>query len=330
MRPDAGAIWLTWEPHRRTRELAAALQLELVELHAGRGGWRYPRLLAQTAHTVLRHRPALVFVQCPSIVLGLAAVMLKQVFGFILVADLHNEAVSPFNYSSRIYQRIVRLIWSGADICIVTNHALKRLVERSGATTCVLPDRVPALSPAGPSAGRERIVKVVFICTFAPDEPVREVIQAAGILGPGFQLAVTGDPRRLPLDIVLPPNVELTGFLPDAGYEQTLRDADVLLDLTRMDDCLVCGGYEAVAVEKPLVTSDTAALRTLFSRGTVFATHDPLALAAAIVRASEERERLAGEMRTLKQELAVSWAHQCAALVRRIGAISGALQLEPQ
>jgi glycosyltransferase involved in cell wall biosynthesis len=318
MRTTGAGLWLTWEKHRRTRELAHALNLELIELTGGDGLWRYPRLLALTVRCIARRRPSLVFVQCPSIVLGLAAALLKRAYGFTLVADLHNEAVEPFNYSGPLYRALLRRIWSGADICVVTNEPLKRRVEEAGATTCVLPDRVPGLVP-GPRAGApNRIAKVVFICTYAPDEPYLEVIEAARLLGPGVHVGITGDARRLPAPLALPPNVELTGFLSDEAYEQRLRDADVLVDLTRMEDCLVCGGYEAVALERPLVTSDTKALRAFFNRGTVYSRHEPASLAAAVSRALADRARLTAEMKTLKQELARSWSDRRHALQRCI------------
>jgi glycosyltransferase involved in cell wall biosynthesis len=74
-----------------------------------------------------------------------------------------------------------------------------------------------------------------------------------------------------------------------------------------MEDCLVCGAYEAVALGKPLVTSDTAALRNYFRKGTVYTRHDPRSLAAAITYALAHRERLAAEMETLRRELAGDW-----------------------
>jgi spore maturation protein CgeB len=90
----------------------------------------------------------------------------------------------------------------------------------------------------------------------------------------------------------------------------------VIVDLTAIEDCLVCGAYEAVALGRPLVTSDTAALRAYFRQGTVYSRHDSVSLAAAITYALAHRERLAAEMRELKPDLIASWTTQRDALRR--------------
>jgi glycosyltransferase involved in cell wall biosynthesis len=313
------AVWITWQRHRRTRELCRAFGLELLELTwRGRGIVRYPLLAARTALFVCRERPAVVFIQCPSVLLGVWAVLLKRVFRFVLVADLHNEAVEPYNYSFAAYRRALAWIGRSADVCLVTNDALKQIVERGGGRAFVLPDKVPDLHPAAGGDAADAL-QVVFVCSYAPDEPYLEVIEAAGLLDRAVTVHVTGDHRRLPETVQVPPNVRLTGYLSEQDYEDLLRGADIVVDLTRMENCLVCGAYEAVAVERPLVTSDTRALRAYFNRGTVYTAHTVQSLASAIAYALRERRRLAAEMKLLKAELARDWARQGDGLRRLVG-----------
>ena len=92
----------------------------------------------------------------------------------------------------------------------------------------------------------------------------------------------------------------------------------MIVDLTAIEDCLVCGAYEAVALGRPLVTSDTAALRQYFRRGTVYSRHDHASLAAAITYDLTHRERLAGEMQSLKPDLIAEWTEQREALHGRL------------
>jgi glycosyltransferase involved in cell wall biosynthesis len=195
-----------------------------------------------------------------------------------------------------------------ADRTVVTNAGLADIVGRNGGRAFVLPDRIPALSPsgnAGPSGGRH----VVFVCTFAPDEPFAEVVEAARVLGPAVTVHVTGNARRAPRQVVegAPENVRFTGFLPEEAYVDLLARADVVVDLTTREDCLVCGGYEAVALGRPLVTSDTRALRAHFSAGTVHSAPDRHALAAAIREALDDGARLGREMSALKPRLEADW-----------------------
>jgi len=309
------ALWITWEHHRRTLELCHALSIELCELTSPRSrGLRYVVLLARTTICLLRRRPSLVVVQCPSVVLGLWAALLKPLLGFSLVADLHNEAVRPFSILSSTYESVLAFIHATADLCLVSNAHLSDVVERAGGKVFVLPDKLPdmrprAIVPAGPTRS------VVFVCTYAPDEPFREVIDAARGIDPTVTVFVTGSYRRVePLHP--PENVYLTGYVSERDYVALLQTADVIVDLTCIDDCLVCGAYEAVALGKPLVTSDTAALREYFNRGTVYTKHDSQSLAAAMSYALEHSDELAAEMRTLRVELARDWVRQRDALRR--------------
>ena len=151
------------------------------------------------------------------------------------------------------------------------------------------------------------------------------MLDAVRLLEPGWTVSVTGNSRRL--DVALrrsaAHNVRFTGFLPESEYEQLLRDADVVVDLTTRENCLVCGAYEAVAVEKPLITSDTRALRAHFRKGTLYSRHDSESLAAAMRSAAAHKARLVDEMKSLKVELAAEWEEQRAALQELVATHSG-------
>jgi glycosyltransferase involved in cell wall biosynthesis len=305
--PSRKAIWISWERHRRTRELAREFGANLFELTApGSALARYAKLMVQTARILARERPDLLIIQCPSIVLAVWTIVLKPAGRYRLVADLHNEAVEPFNYPFRVYGVILRWIQRAADVSLVTNTALQSVVTSAGGRALVLPDKVPAVEPGLQSAGRSE-AHVVFICTYAADEPYLDVIEAARLLDPAVRVYVTGNAARAAGLPPLPPNVILTGFLPDDAYLALLRDADVLMDLTRMENCLVCGAYEAVALGKPLVTSDTSALRAYFRRGAVYARHDAKSLAEAVGGALRQKDTLAAEMTALRRELDDDW-----------------------
>ena len=165
---------------------------------------------------------------------------------------------------------------------------------------------------------------MAFVCSFAPDEPYIEVIEAARLLSDFAVIHVTGRLGTARIPDVVPDNVCLTGYLPDAEYERLLAEADVIVDLTAMENCLVCGAYEAVALEKPLVTSDTSALRSYFRRGTVFTRHDPVSIAGAIRTAVDRRLALRREMSLLRRNLERQWNSLIPALVNQVsGSVAG-------
>ena len=88
------------------------------------------------------------------------------------------------------------------------------------------------------------------------------------------------------------PNVHFLGYLPEDLYYNNLFKAHVVIDLTTHENCLVCGAYEAMAASKPLVTSDTCALRQYFRDGAIFTQHDYQSIASAVRITFENRERL--------------------------------------
>jgi glycosyltransferase involved in cell wall biosynthesis len=315
-------IWITWERHRRTREIARWLQIPLLELSSSTDGRRrYVGLVLRTTSCLLKERPSHVFVQCPSVVLGLWVVFLKRVLRYVVIVDLHNEAVEPFVNPGRLYHRLLRRIHAGADLGLVSNLALASIVKANGGRTFVLPDRLPTFRPHCAATTRDGPpYSVVFVCSFAPDEPYRAVIEAATFLSDIAVIHVTGRGRSCDLPHSIPANIHLTGYLPDAEYDCLLGAADVVVDLTAMENCLVCGAYEAVALEKPLVTSDTGALRSYFNRGTVFTQHDPCSIATAIRTALNRRVELHREMHMLRGDLETHWNSRVPALVTEIRA----------
>jgi glycosyltransferase involved in cell wall biosynthesis len=205
----------------------------------------------------------------------------------------------------------------------VTNEFLRETIERLGARSIVLQDRIPDLSPAeaAPLAGRSN---VVFICTYSEDEPIDAVFKAAALVPDGMHIYVTGRVPRISHRWTIPGNVHLTGYLTDADYARLLSSADVVLALTTRDHTLLCAAYEAIALGKPLVMSDTRALRDYFTKGVVYTQNDAPALSVALEEATRRRAGLREEMLQFKDDLARPWADR---FVRVRAAVQALTQL---
>jgi glycosyltransferase involved in cell wall biosynthesis len=128
----------------------------------------------------------------------------------------------------------------------------------------------------------------MFISTYASDEPHTELFQAAETLrSKEVTFHVTGKVRT---DILarLPPkpdNVVLTGFLPEPDYWNLLGSCDVVVDLTTMPDCLVCGAYEAIAAGRALVLTGNTPSRELFEDAALYTQNSASAIAASVTEA---------------------------------------------
>ncbi|RFA25153.1 hypothetical protein CAI21_19865 [Alkalilimnicola ehrlichii] len=151
--------------------------------------------------------------------------------------------------------------------------------------------------------------KVLFICTWAADEPYLEVLKAAKRLPASVHIYVTGRSRgrERALEDTVPDNVTLTGFVSEEEFIELLQTADAVVDLTTREDCLVCGAYEATAAEKPLLLSNTKALRSYFHKGALFTDNTAADIARQLLQLRNEHTRLMQEVAELKQDLSLNW-----------------------
>lgn len=301
-------IWITWEKHRRTRELCKAFKLNLFEKNIQLNRLiKHPYLLIWTFFTILHRKPKGIIVQNPSVILALWAIALKRLFGYTLVVDSHNAGLIPslkLNWLKFVYKFIQR----NAEITIITNQNLAEIVKKNGGYPFVLEDKLPTF----PDVRKTKLKgkhNIVCISTFAEDEPYREVINAAKLLNKDCFVYMTGNYKKMLSDVIkpIPSNLIFTGFLSDEEYLALLNSADVILDLTNREDCLVCGAYEAVALEKPMILSDTLALRSYFSKGAVYAKNDSESIKKAISSILPEVEKLSIEIKELKYQLDEKW-----------------------
>lgn len=160
-------IWIAWEKHRRTTELASALKgvkTFQFEISANRL-IRYPYLLYETVITIVREDPDLVIVQNPSLILSLFMVTLGKKMVPRVVVDAHNEGIKPFYSSFDWLLPIYHIIQKRADLTIVTNDELAREVLNNHGKPFVLEDRIPQFGEAKATSLRGQH-NLVFICTF--------------------------------------------------------------------------------------------------------------------------------------------------------------------
>jgi hypothetical protein len=68
---------------------------------------------------------------------------------------------------------------------------------------------------------------------------------------------------------------------------------------------MVCGAYEAMAAEKPLVTSDRKCLREFFEAGTIFTQHEEASLVKAIKTAYVNKKTMTDEISRWKSNILV-------------------------
>lgn len=319
-------VWISWEIQRRNRSLSRKFGARLYEINVRHNRVvRYFISIVRTIRALREENPIMIFAQNPSVVLAWLCVFYGKLCQIPVVVDAHNAGIYPQHGKWKWLNRIAAKIFHIADFTMVTNHSLAEYVARQGGRPLVLPDPIPTFEFSGSFIDRDKLkgkFNVLFVCTFAVDEPYLEVIKAASLLDQDVYIYITGDSKGKDKEYraCIPENIIFTGYLPEEDYVQMLFSVDVIVDLTTRQDCLVCGAYEAVAAGTPLIVSDSEVLRRQFSIGTLFTDNTSEDLARKINTAILSKEVFAQQMRDLKVKLISEWSRakeECERLLDR-------------
>jgi glycosyltransferase involved in cell wall biosynthesis len=290
------AIWITWENQIRNRSMSDMLGVRLITIICrGNRFKRYSFCLFLTFITLLKERPKIVFAQNPSIILNYFLIFARLIFRYKLVSDAHFAGVIAFN-GSKIIQKALDICNRLANLVIVTNEEHNKYICGIGGRAIICEDPLPDISIYFTDEAKTEKT-VFYICSYDVDEPYDLAFKASDILlKDNFKFLVTGNYKKVGINPEEYPNVIFLGYLPEVDYYTRLFQSNIVLDLTESENCLVCGAYESMAAEKPLVTSDTVCLRNYFKKGTVFTRHDEMSIANAIRLGYQERKRLINEI----------------------------------
>jgi glycosyltransferase involved in cell wall biosynthesis len=301
------ASFITWYPHcRRSNSLAVALhgKSHLIHYLRFKRPWQAPfKYLLQTLVTFTRlakDKPELILVTTPPVLAALPVYVYARTTRVPFVIDAHTGVFDNPRWTWLI--GLSRWLSRAAVATIVTNDHLATTVESWGARAVVIGD-LPDIFSAPRSVNLGNGVHVAVISTFSDDEPLEAVVEAARWV-PNVNLHITGDVKRAPHNLRsnTPPNVRYTGWLTEEEYVGLLRAATAVMALTTRDHTMQRGASEAMALEKPLITSNWPILRQIFSKGTVYVDNTVTSIAAGLMAILCDYKRLASEMSELRYE----------------------------
>ncbi len=321
--PD-DCIWITWEEQRRTDVLSAELGISLYRLTSSSNYLlRLLKLSLQTLQILFKNRPQKLIIQNPSMALAVLTVVFKPLFAYKLIVDRHSnfkfDTIDIPSLKYRIFHLLSRYTVRKADLTIVTNNFLAQVVRDWGGRPFILQDKLPSLPFAGETELEgQRNLALVF--SFSLDEPVEEVLLAARRLPSDVVLYITGNWKRLNKSLLedLPPQVRLTGYLSEKDFQTLINSVDAVMAFTDQDHTLLCSAYEAIALGKPFLTSDTSALKSYFRKGVLFTKHDANSLVKAMGMILEESHKRSCMIKELAELLSEEWSPRFRNLVKEI------------
>jgi hypothetical protein len=279
----------------RSEEIAAAIGGE-ARCFFPPGPKRRPPVLLRwllsaigTVGYLLARRPRAIIVTNPPVFAALVAGACARVLGVPLIVDSHpgGFGVQGDRVAARL-QALHRFVVRRSALVLVTEVGWAEVVGSWGASAAILHEAPGEWRGTKPV--RHRNLEVLVVGRLAADEPVWVVLDAARAR-PECDFVVTGDPDRLPADVVAsaPANVTFVGFLAAADYRAAVEGCDAVLTLTTEPSSVMRAAYEAVYALRPLVLSDWPVARQLFPHA-LYAANDGAAIAGAIAALDTDYE----------------------------------------
>jgi hypothetical protein len=208
----------------------------------------------------------------------------------------------------------------GALTTLVHNKSQKKIVERWGCRYFVI-GFTPGDYPAGERFPLHGELNIAMACSYVDgDEPIEVVLEAARRLSK-VNFYFTGNSNLLPSRVLAktPNNCHFVGFLPYGQYIGLLRGVDAIMVLTNLNHTVLMGGFEAVSLGKPLITSDWPILKDYFSLGTVYIPNTVEGVCAGVYRTQFEHETLQREILRLRDRLENEWRQKLRELQDLLG-----------
>ncbi|HSK90955.1 MAG TPA: glycosyltransferase family 4 protein [Euzebyales bacterium] len=321
------SLFLVWGPPShgpRSKVFARALGIDVVFLHATRrrgllvAPWKYAYQAVATVALLARRRPRVVLVQSPPSIAVAVVWAYAALSGARFVVDAHSAALDTWYWARPAW--LHGFLARRAAATIVTNEHFAARIRAQGGHAVVVHD-IPATFTIGDPPPLADGFRIVVVNTFAPDEPLDEILAAAAEV-PDVTFYVTGDLARPGARSPngAPPNVRFTGFIADEAYFGLMDAADAVLCLTTRDHTMQRGACEALSMGRPIITSDWPLLRSYFRLGTVHVATDAAAIRDGIERLVRDHEHYRRGIRELRTEQARQWEAARTALLAALRA----------
>jgi glycosyltransferase involved in cell wall biosynthesis len=268
---------------------------------------RYFLQVMDTWSILGRQKPALIHVTNPPFLAPLIVYLYCRLSGAKYIMDTH----SPALYSRRWGWTfpIQRYLARRAYLNVVDQERYKQMFEAFGARAVVLQRALVDIHlppPAGHATGKP--IEITVINTFAPDEPLQPIYQAAASLK-DVHFYVLGDKRFATPGTFdnVPENVTFTGYLRGDDYWQRIVSSNAIMCLTTYPYSLLAGGQDGMMAGVPLIVSEQPVLRDYFTHGTVFVENTAASIVEGVERIRCHEQDLRREISELFRQKRLLW-----------------------
>jgi hypothetical protein len=295
---------------------------ELMSKALGAKLWFFPDRLPYlrgavcTFLRIMDCKPEILLIQLPQGPLLIESLLLRRTIKCKVVADVHTGFIVNDDWKSLLLNEPFCRFLKYADLVLVHNQLVLDLLPEGLRGKAMVVYDPWFMIEKGAFAKEPEEPYLVFPASFAPDEPLEELISGVIRNCPGTKIYITGNWRRQPrLKRYESDRVIFTGYLPTVQYEELLVGARAVVAGTKREYTSLMAAWEAVAYEKPLALSESATLRETFGDYPVYYNwRDEKSIGDAIMKVIVQKPNL--DLRQMLRHQAVLGLQN---LLRRLG-----------
>jgi len=262
--------------------------------------------MVQTAFILFRTNAKIVFIQLPPTFPLYILVFYCWLQKAVYICDCHN---TTFYDGPWIKFPFAKKMLRNSAVVLVHNEDIEEKVKDWGFPHMLLRDPIPQMSVNEniQTVGGIKIKQdkyVIFPGSFGTDEPLEELFDAMRLC-PEVLFACTWFSEKLGKEQqkTLPANLRLTGFLDEQTFTALYANAAAAIVLTTREGTQPSGAAEAVSLCVPLIISDIATTRRLYSEAGVFVKSTSNSIAEGVNYALSNQDKLRMQVRRLKEKL---------------------------
>lgn len=305
--------FISWQPYcSRSDNIAREFGGQSYKVYYDSFGSRYSTILFKyslqffkTLFLLFRDRPDVVFVMSPPVFATIPVFLYCFILKKRYIIDAHTGAFDDSMWHKVKF--LQKFFCHNALLTTVTNEDIASDLRTWGCRYNIIPD-VPIKVNKINKPDLPRGFVITLVNTFSKDEPLENFLRATRSFKDVI-FFITGKINKSDRRQVLTQNknVIFTDYLPDQDYYGLLSASDLVAVLTTRDKTMQRGAYEAIYLDKPIITSDWPVLQKNFSIGAVFVDNSVAGIENGIKTAIDNLEILKEEAIVLKKKKKKIW-----------------------
>ncbi|MFQ6609945.1 MAG: glycosyltransferase [Fidelibacterota bacterium] len=310
---------------RRSQELARELGAVYYRLdRVDRPNWKIVYCLVRnfikTFLWLCYYQPDVVITFHAHPFVTLSGSIYAWLFSKKVIPDIHTAGFLDYDFFP--VQQISNFLWKRSFLILLHNPEAGKYIGEKYPDLVdkifVLEDPLPQIEVAVPKKENDKPI-CTFICRYSNDEPFREFLEAVKSI-PDVDFYITGNVEKNPTlkSKYNQKNIHFTGFLSDIDYFKQLAKSDLLIALTTRPYTLMSAGYEALEIGKPLIVTDSEALRQYFLDNVLYSDNNVDSIRDSLTSAIRMLPDLAEKMNSYKQVKLNQWQNRVEELLMRI------------